>query len=142
MPPRYPEFPPVEGHHDGMVAKGTCPKCDMEYGNVTYADGHANCFSCTHRIPTPAAGQPSDSDASAAGEGLSDRHQDRPRDRLIVPPDDGFRKIDQRRLEEATLRRFRYFRAGFKGQTVHVAPYFDQTREPAGQKLRLPARTS
>jgi hypothetical protein len=33
----------------------------------------------------------------------------------------------------ATLRRFGYFVGGFKGQSVHVAPYFDQAGEPAAQ---------
>lgn len=45
-----------------------------------------------------------------------------------------------RRLTSDTLRRWGYFRAGFNGGAVQVAPYFDQEGNPLWQKLRLPGK--
>ncbi|MFD1303460.1 toprim domain-containing protein [Methylobacterium marchantiae] len=55
---------------------------------------------------------------------------------LLKSDQGAFDRLTKRGLESATLRRFGYFQAGFKGEKVHVAPYFDMDGEPAGQKLR------
>lgn len=135
-------FPPSasagypEGN-DEVVSKGPCPKCNTEKGNVTYADGHANCFSCGHKTPRPRDGSAPRPHGSAAGRPASSPPASS--DKLLEPAGSlafkGFRG-----LTDKTLRRFGYFTAGFKGQSVQVAPYYDQEGELAGQKLRLPSK--
>lgn len=39
------------------------------------------------------------------------------------------------------MRRYGYFIAGFNGQSVQVAPYYDQNDEPAAQKIRFADKT-
>jgi twinkle protein len=126
MPPAEIVFP--DGN-DEVVSKGPCPKCNTEYGNVTYRDGHGTCYSCGHKTPRPRGGIPASSNGPRPPSPPA-AHSDK----LLEPGD--FKPF--RGLTEKTLRRFGYFKAGFKGGTVHVAPYYDQQGDIAGQKLRLP----
>lgn len=134
-----PEFP--EGN-DTVISKGPCPKCDTEFGNATYADGHAFCFACKHLTPAPrggSAGSPPDGRGAAAGAGGKDARGDTGGD-LLRPEDatNPFRPLDKRNLTKETLKRFGYFVGGFNQQAVQVAPYYDQEGNLACQKLRLP----
>ena len=138
-----PEFP--EGN-DRVLSKGPCPKCPTEYGNVTYEDGHAHCFACGHDTKRPGDGGPSAPTGSRSGQhqALSggDAVNRRPDTsaHLLRPSDasDPYPNfLDKRKLKGSTLRRYGYFVGAFSGKPVHVAPYFDQAGEPAGQKLRF-----
>lgn len=52
-----------------------------------------------------------------------------------------FDPLNKRGLTSETLRRASYFKAGFKGQVVQVAPYYDQTGELCQQKVRMPDKS-
>lgn len=126
-----------------VVSKGPCPECDTTKGNVTYADGHSHCFACGHtEFPAdepgalPLAGDLEDATSGrtgglrgshAAGSGLL-RASDTP---------GAFDPLTKRGLTSETLRRYGYFKAGFKGQMVQVAPYCDETGEVCQQKVRM-----
>ncbi|WP_298951500.1 toprim domain-containing protein [uncultured Methylobacterium sp.] len=132
MPPRDTSFPPG---NDVVVSKGPCPKCASSDAFTTYGDGHGNCFSCGHHEPAPRGHQGAAAPGGHHG-GAAQPRAEAPG--LITPREGAFRDLGKRGLKEATLRRFGYFVGGFKGQSVHVAPYFDQAGEPAAQKVRLP----
>lgn len=122
-----------------VLSKGPCPKCDTTKGNVTYADGHTFCFSCGHTAFPPGAGA-----APSELQGANDRGVDRRDDPLLLPAeqDRPFRDLTNRGLKADTLRRYGYFLAGFKGNTVHVAPYHDiKTGELVSQKVRFPDKS-
>ncbi|MCW2317114.1 twinkle protein [Rhodoblastus acidophilus] len=140
-PTRYdnpPDFPEGNGE---VVSKGPCPNCPTEFGNVTYADGHTHCFACnTTSFDGSVSGEagrvvPHAAPAGTPGGGT-------PGCGLLSPADQThpFQALDKRKLTQATLKRFGYFLAGFKGQTVHAAPYFSQDNGtfPVVQKLRFP----
>jgi twinkle protein len=61
-------------------------------------------------------------------------------DGLFNPQDGEWRPLDKRRITSDTLRRYGYFKARFKGQLAHVAPYHDQHGKVVAQKLRLPSK--
>lgn len=119
------EFPEVPGN-DVVVSKGKCPMCPTDGGNVTYEDGHAYCFACSHRTPRPSSGRPSPVAGSRAAPSSTG---------LLSPGD--FSVDPKRKLKAATLRKYGYFSTGFKGQTVEVAPYYSQSGEPCAQKVRF-----
>jgi twinkle protein len=62
---------------------------------------------------------------------------------LLTPggPGDAYPALDKRRLKPTTLKRFGYFLAPYKGQTVHVAPYYNQQGELCAQKVRFPDKS-
>ncbi len=163
MAPRKPsktaDEPFPEGN-DEVVSKGPCPNpkgCSTEYGYVTYADGHGHCFSCDYTKGPPKAAV----GTAAPGTGLVDKpggathgralhagDAERPTGSrsvdtassgpLLVPGPAAFNALKKRGLITDTLRKFGYFVAGFKGQSVQVAPYYTQAGELANQKVRLP----
>ena len=138
--PRHEEPIAFPEGHDEVVSKGPCPECSTEFGNVTYLDGHAHCFACKHTTPGPKDG------GAGAGEGQRKQPSGgaggggHARGGLLLSRDQShpFAPLTKRNLTSATLSRFGYFQAGFKGQTVHVAPYFSQDDQPVAQKLRFP----
>jgi len=125
-----------EGNSE-VYSKGPCPKCDTEFGNVTYMDGHAHCFSCGHKTKAPKGGL---FPGGTAAEVLASKPLKAvpASDKLLEPASGSLAFKGFRGLTDKTLRRYGYFTAGFKGQQVQVAPYYDQQGELAGQKLRLP----
>lgn len=138
MPPAEIVFPPG---NDEVVSKGPCPKCSTEYGNVTYADGHANCFSCGHKTPRPKGGSGVGSrTASPERHPTGLANPSGPGERLLEPASGPLAWKEFRGLTSKTLQRFKVFQAGFKGQTVQAYPYHDQQGEAAGQKLRMPGK--
>ena len=124
-----PEFPEVPGN-DVVVSKGRCPVCPTEEGNVTYEDGHAFCFACSHHTPRVAGSRPAD-----PGGGLPPHTGGG----LLGPGD--YKTDPKRKLTAGTLRKYGYFTGGFKGKSVEVAPYYSQTGEPCAQKVRFPDKS-
>lgn len=140
------EYP--EGH-DEVLHKGPCDKCGSSDNLVTYADGHFHCFSpgCNNH-GRHNAGTPVEEGEAHEGRpgGTRVPHRDKdPRHAkaasgLLNPGDfpDGFRDLAKRRLKSATLRRYGYFVGRYSGQSVQVAPYYDQQGELSLQKIRWP----
>jgi twinkle protein len=125
---------------DRVVSKGPCTKCDTEKGCVTYDDGHTHCFACGHTTgPTLAEEQ-----GGGEPEARAHKAPTAPSSSPLLRVEDhtagglGYVELSKRRLKVTTLRRFGYFLAGLKGQTVHVAPYFNKAGEVVVQKVRTP----
>lgn len=123
--------------NDELVSKGPCKKCGSSDACATYADGHTHCYSCGHKTrPAKGGGL-----ANVVGD-ANGRHREGAKlsgDLLDpVAQQDPWREPKGRGLTRDTIKRFGYFAAGFKGQTVGVAPYYDMEGNLANQKLRLP----
>lgn len=138
--------------HDVVLHKGPCDKCGSSDNLVTYADGHFHCFSqgCGNHGRHNAGASLEEDQAvpgGPGGAGVSLHHQD-PRHAKASPgllnPSDFpgcFGDLAKRRLKSATLRKYGYFVGRYAGQSVHVAPYYDQDGELANQKLRFPDKS-
>jgi len=133
------EYP--EGH-DRVLHKGACPKCGSRDNLVTYADGHASCFSpsCDYFLKS-SEGDTTPAKSSKGGFRSYDTS------RLLNAADrtDAWEELKTRRIKSDTLRRYGYFKGNFKArdgtpQGVQVAPYFDQSGNLAAQKLRFPEK--
>lgn len=143
--PEPEDRPPENGE---VISKGPCPKCDTTKGNVTYADGHSHCFACGHTAFLTADGTEAGPDAGS-GEGPAQGRPDGFRgapsggSELLRPADTpgAFDQLTKRGLTSGTLRKYGYFKAGFKGTTVQVAPYYDQNGELCQQKVRMPDKS-
>lgn len=122
--------------HDRVLHKGPCPKCGSKDNLVTYADGHAHCFSqgCGHYLK---ADDTRAFDPALLRGGFSTA--------ALLQPDrtDAWEDLKARRIASATMRRYGYFKGTFRGQDgqpigVQVAPYYDQQGNLVAQKLRFP----
>ncbi len=98
---------------------------------MTYADGHAHCYTAGCDKRTPPDGEVSSSSSNSSSASHAE---------LLKPDQSSFPAdgLKSRRIDLDTLRRFGVFTAGFSGQRVQVYPYFNPDGQPAGQKLRLP----
>lgn len=143
MPTRDEGFP--EGN-DTVISKGPCnsPTCTSSDGMATYADGHTHCYVCGTFTPPPKSkGGRRKLQHTNPQVGVCDNLGGAPSSELLDPRDHptlGFKDLKKRGLKEATLRKYGYFLAGLKGETVHVAPYYDMNGELAGQKIRPPEK--
>lgn len=99
------------GHHP-------CPKCGSSDGRAEYDDGHSYCFVCESY--------------ESQGEVTV-----KPRRAVGLIEVDGFISLAKRRLTEETCRKFGYGFGKYKGQAVHVAPYY-KDGELVAQHLRTP----
>ena len=122
--------------HDTVVSKGECEKCGSLKGFVTYADGHAHCFSqgCGHYIK--ASGQSPSLPSKPSPAGSLDAN-------LLAPdagswPNDG---LQTRRIEAATMRKYGVFLGSYSGGRRQVYPYTDSKGEVVAQKLRFPDKS-
>lgn len=111
-----------------VISKGPCPDCGSANNLVTYSDNHQFCF-------TPGCGLKKGSDKM---EGQDAAVSAAPKNTKAVPfttahMSDGLKK---RRLKVDTLSKAGYFLHKEKGQTLHVAPYYNQRGELALQKYR------
>ena len=113
---------------DVVTSKGPCVDCGSSDNLVTYADGHSFCFgSCSELKSRPDGSEPSAKPATPSS----------PRG-LLKPGPGAFDDLKSRNLKQDTLQRYGYFRAGYSGDTVHVAPYYSQRGTLVQQKLRGP----
>ncbi|MEW6121277.1 MAG: DnaB-like helicase C-terminal domain-containing protein [Pseudomonadota bacterium] len=103
---------------------------------MTYADGHAHCFSAGCDYYEKAQDVPGTPKVAGRG-GFSTA-------KLLTPDrTDAWEELKARRIKSETMRRYGYFKGTFRGEDgqpigVQVAPYFDQQGNLAAQKLRFP----
>lgn len=112
-----------------LIKKGlTCEVCQKDNMSL-YSDGHTYCFSggCGHRGHMDLEGQTPLKPSAASSPRM-------PSDFLKGSvPDLGFKK---RGLTPQTLAKAGVFEAGYKGEKVHVYPYYDKKGNLANQKTR------
>ena len=99
-----------------------CPDCGSHDALCIYSDGHSYCFSCqtTHR-------NYEQEDEKELKVVSSD---------LISPADMSIEPLKKRMITAATCRHMGYYVGSYKGQTVQVANYVDDSGVIVGQKLR------
>lgn len=103
-----------------LLRKGPCFDCGSSDACAVYDDGHTHCFSCsvTHR------GEQSGDVAPAPRA----RHAD-----LI---DGTVGPLPTRKITEETCQKFGYRIGSYKGKPVQIAPYYDESGQMIGQKIR------
>ena len=110
-----------------------CDKCGSSDALALYDDGHTHCFSCG--VTT----QPTDGDADECD---TEEHIDNTvsssciydKERYLT--DVHFTPLTRRKLSERTCRRYGYQIGTYFGETVHIAPYFNDVGEETGCKIR------
>ena len=100
-----------------------CPDCGSHDALCIYSDGHSYCFSCQtiHR----------DCEQEDKERELKVSSSD-----LISPADMSIEPLKKRMITAATCRHMGYYVGSYKGQTVQVANYVDDSGVIVGQKLR------
>lgn len=123
-----------------------CPKCGASDNLVRYADGHAHCYTpgCGHFERGEfdvRSNNSSGTQGTSVGGNTETLSEQRSSSGLLNPQDGEWRPLDKRRINSDTLRKFGYFKANFRGQLAHVAPYHGQDGKVVAQKLRLPDKS-
>ena len=112
----------MERDGSDFIAHTPCPACPSSDGFALYDDGHGYCFSCGHYEGT--------------------NHQAEERSSLkvnteLVNQGDN-RALAKRHITEETTKRFDYQIGKFKGKTVQIANYKNNSGTTVAQKLRFP----
>ena len=99
-----------------------CPDCGSSDGMSIYDDGHTFCFVCKKW-------------RAGEGEAPSPRDPKKPLP-LLEKEDIKVAPLRKRGITSTTCERYGYSIGVFKGQTVQVAPYYNDIQELVGQKIR------
>jgi twinkle protein len=105
-----------------LVCHQSCPACGSSDGNALYDDGHTYCFVC---------GQFESNGATTTTKARKAVPSDLIKEVEVVG-------IHKRRITEPTCKHFGYGYGEYKGQRVHVAPYYDADHNLVAQKVRFP----
>ena len=102
----------------GTIRQGPCDACGSSDANTWYADGHQYCFSCKNYIhpDTPLRRATKISGALISGG--------------------AFKDLSKRKLTKETCQKFGYKVATYKGKTVQVAEFRDQSKAIIAQHVR------
>lgn len=105
-----------------FIAHTPCPACPSSDGFALYDDGHGYCFSCGHYEGT--------------NQHTEERSSPKVNTELVNQGDN--RALAKRHITEETTKRFDYQIGKFKGKTVQIANYKDNSGTTVAQKLRFP----
>lgn len=100
--------------------KEECPECGSSDANAVYDDGHKHCFACGHHTPSE-------------GEVRATPQRRRVSGALITGE---IESLNKRGIREDTCKKFGYRVGQYKGQRVHIAPYYNAEGELVAQHLR------
>ena len=103
-----------------FVQHEPCSSCGSSDALARYSDGHGHCFSCKHYEHGDEEHQPTRN--RVAGE-------------LI---DGEIRELKKRVISEETCKKFGYTVGTYNGQTVQIAPFYDDKGSLVAQHLRFP----
>lgn len=104
-----------------FVRKEPCPACGSRDNLARYSDGHAHCFGCGHY---------------EHGDGSVTNSKGKVMSKDLIT-DGTVRPLTKRGITEETAKKFGYTIAKFKGEHVHVAPYYDDEGNLVAQKVRF-----
>lgn len=99
-----------------------CPSCGSQDNLAVYDDGHGHCFGCGHYVH--------------GDEAPAKKERTRVSKELIPMSDQRFTALSKRALTQQTTEEWKYGIAEYKGQTVHVANYFNDKHQLVAQKIR------
>ena len=105
-----------------FIAHTPCPACPSSDGFALYDDGHGYCFSCGHYEGT--------------NQHTEERSSPKVNTELVNQGDN--RALAKRHITEETTQRFDYQIGKFKGKTVQIANYKNNSGTTVAQKLRFP----
>ena len=105
-----------------FIAHTPCPACPSSDGFALYDDGHGYCFSCGHYEGT--------------NQHTEERSSPKVNTELVNQGDN--RALTKRHITEETTKRFDYQIGKFKGKTVQIANYKNNSGTTVAQKLRFP----
>jgi len=114
----------ASGESSEFVRHIPCPDCGSSDANSLYTDGHTYCFSC-----------------GALGGDQEDRPTTRKRGRLTEMLIGELIGVPARKITQKTTEKFNYRIGEYKGQRVHIAPYYDSEGQMVAQKLRFRDKT-
>jgi len=112
----------VERDGSEFIAHTPCPACPSSDGFALYDDGHGYCFSCGHYEGT--------------NQHTEERSSPKVNTELVNQGDN--RALAKRHITEETTKRFDYQIGKFKGKTVQIANYKNNSGTTVAQKLRFP----
>ena len=112
----------MERNGSEFIAHTPCPACPSSDGFALYDDGHGYCFSCGHYEGT--------------NQHTEERSSPKVNTELVNQGDN--RALTKRHITEETTKRFDYQIGKFKGKTVQIANYKDNSGTTVAQKLRFP----
>lgn len=104
-----------------FIAHTPCPACPSSDGFALYDDGHGYCFSCGHY---------------ETNQHTEERSSPKVNTELVNQGDN--RALAKRHITEETTQRFDYQIGKFKGKTVQIANYKNNSGTTVAQKLRFP----
>lgn len=107
-----------------LLYHGPCENCGSSDANAHFSDGHAYCFSCQHYTH---------------GDSPEPARRPRMSGDLIEPGD--HRELRKRGISLETTRKWNYTVGEHKGRPVQIAPYYDESGNLVGQKIRYPDKT-
>ena len=112
----------MERNGSEFIAHTPCPACPSSDGFALYDDGHGYCFSCGHYEGT--------------NQHTEERSSPKVNTELVNQGDN--RALAKRHITEETTKRFDYQIGKFKGKTVQIANYKNNSGTTVAQKLRFP----
>lgn len=112
----------MERNGSDFIAHTPCPACPSSDGFALYDDGHGYCFSCGHYEGT--------------NQHTEERSSPKVNTELVNQGDN--RALTKRHITEETTKRFDYQIGKFKGKTVQIANYKNNSGTTVAQKLRFP----
>ena len=112
----------MERNGSDFIAHTPCPACPSSDGFALYDDGHGYCFSCGHYEGT--------------NQHTEERSSPKVNTELVNQGDN--RALAKRHITEETTKRFDYQIGKFKGKTVQIANYKNNSGTTVAQKLRFP----
>lgn len=110
-----------------VISKGPCDICGSSDGRALYDDNHSYCFVCDPK------------DAWRAEEGYVGEEtaaRDAPISGDLLKGE--LKPLVKRKLDQKTVERYGYRVGQFKGSSVQIAPYHDESGRVVAQKLRTP----
>jgi twinkle protein len=115
---------------DTVLHRGPCQDCGGWQTLVTYQDLHQFCYTPGCGLKERGSGMESD------GESFGTVAAKVPSKAVPYTEDHMREGLKARRIKTETLRRFGYFVQVDKGQSLHLAPYYNQKGEMVLQKAR------
>jgi twinkle protein len=109
----------------------TCPHCPSSDAYSIFSDGHGYCYSCGTYDPSP-------NEYNKALERGS-KSKKKTTGNLITAGE--FKQLPKRKITKKTCEFFGYFINQYKGNPVHVAPYYSRKRKLIAQHLRRADKT-
>jgi len=97
-----------------------CESCGSKDNLARYSDGHAYCFGCKHYEPP--TDKPEFSDTREASDMITGEHQ----------------ALNKRKINLDTTKFFNYQVGQYNGQTVQIAPYYNDKYQVVAQHIRFP----